>query len=159
MSKASDPKSNPAEQESKTAKGRDGFFNPFLAKDAPPVIEDPYSIPIEDVNVIDGRLFQRELHWGHFKRLREEDPVHLNDLPGIGRYWSLTKFNDIMYVDKHHELFSSAHGITLGPAIDTQRTGSAEARSAEGNRGGCGCTAKSGQARINHSPAHPKGPG
>ena len=65
--------------------------------------------------MIDGRLFQQELHWEHFRRLREEDPVHLNELPGIGRYWSITKFDDIMYVDKNHELFSSAHGITIGP--------------------------------------------
>ena len=37
-------------------------FDPFLASDAPPVVTDPYSIPIEDINVIDGRLFQQEIH-------------------------------------------------------------------------------------------------
>ena len=97
------------------------FNSPFLAKNPPPIIEDPYSVPIEEINMIDGRLFQHELHWAHFKRLREEDPVHLNDLPGIGRYWSLTKFEDIMFVDKNHELFSSAHGIAIGPKIGTER--------------------------------------
>ena len=95
-------------------------FDPFLASDAPPVVTDPYSIPIEDINVIDGRLFQQEIHWDHFKRLREEDPVHLNDIPHIGRYWSLTKFEDIMFVDKNHELFSSAQGIALGLKVGTQ---------------------------------------
>ncbi|MGI9325225.1 MAG: cytochrome P450 [Pseudomonadales bacterium] len=94
------------------------FMSPFLSPNPPPIIEDPYSVPIEEINVIDGRLFQQDLHWAHFKRLREEDPVHFNELPGIGRYWSLTKFEDIMYVDKNHELFSSAHGIALGPRID-----------------------------------------
>ena len=96
------------------------LMSPFLRADAPPVIEDPYSVPIEEINVIDGRLFQRDLHWEHFRRLREEDPVHFNELPGIGRYWSITKFEDIMYVDTHHELFSSAHGIALGPNIDAE---------------------------------------
>jgi cytochrome P450 len=95
-------------------------FNPFLASDAPPVVTDPYSIPIEDINVIDGRLFQQENHWDHFKRLREEDPVHFNDLPHIGRYWSLCKFEDIMFVDKHHELFSSEQGIALGLKVGTE---------------------------------------
>jgi len=98
-----------------------GFVSPYLSSNPPPIIEDPYSVPIEEINVIDGRLFQRELHWEHFRRLREEDPVHFNELPGIGRYWSLTKFEDIMYVDKNHQLFSSAHGIALGPSIDAER--------------------------------------
>lgn len=89
-------------------------FNPFLASDAPAIIEDPYSVPIEAINMIDGRLFQQELHWEHFRRLREEDPIHFNELPNIGRYWSVTKFNDIMYVDQNHQLFSSAHGIAIG---------------------------------------------
>ena len=65
---------------------KERMMSPFLAKDPPPVIVDPYSVPIEDINVIDGRLFQQDLHWAHFKRLREEDPVHFNELPGIGRY-------------------------------------------------------------------------
>ena len=93
------------------------YNNPFLRPDAPPVIKDPYSVPIEEINPIDGRLFQMDIHEAHFKRLREEDPVHMNELPATGRYWSITKFEDIMYVDKNHELFSSASGIVLGPRI------------------------------------------
>ncbi|MFT5577799.1 MAG: cytochrome P450 [Paraglaciecola psychrophila] len=92
-------------------------MSPFLSDNPPPVIKDPYSVPIENINVIDGRLFQQDIHWDHFKRLREEDPVHFNELPGIGRYWSLTKFEDIMYVDTNHQLFSSASGIALGPEV------------------------------------------
>jgi len=99
---------------------QDKMMSPFLSANPPPVIEDPYSVPIEELNLIDGRLFQQDLHWEHFKRLREEDPVHFNELPGIGRYWSLTKFEDIMYVDTHHELFSSASGIALGPKIGAE---------------------------------------
>ena len=94
------------------------YNNPFLRSDAPPVIRDPYSVPIEEINPIDGRLFEMDIHEAHFKRLREEDPVHMNELPTTGRYWSITKFEDIMYVDKNHDLFSSASGIALGPRID-----------------------------------------
>jgi cytochrome P450 len=94
------------------------FMSPFLGPNPPPVIRDPYSVPIAEINVIDGRLFEEDLHWEHFRRLREEDPVHFNELSGIGRYWSITKFEDIMYVDTHHDLFSSRHGIALGPSID-----------------------------------------
>ena len=42
------------------------FGNPFLRDDAPPVITDPYSVPIEQINVVDGRLFQQDIHWDHF---------------------------------------------------------------------------------------------
>ena len=96
------------------------FLIPFLSDNPPPVIEDPYSVPIEEINPIDGRLFKQDLHWDHFKRLREEDPVHFNELPGIGRYWSITKFEDIMFIDKNHEMFSSAHGIGIGPRVDAE---------------------------------------
>ncbi|MEM7019501.1 MAG: cytochrome P450 [Pseudomonadota bacterium] len=71
--------------------------------------------------MIDGRLFQRDIHWEHFRRLRKEDPVHLNELPGFGRYWSITRFEDIMFVDKNHKLFSSAHGIVIGPQVGAER--------------------------------------
>jgi cytochrome P450 len=68
----------------------------------------------------DGRYFQEDRQFEFFKRLRDEDPVHLNDHEFTGRYWSITKFEDILYVDKHHELFSSAHGIGIGPRIDME---------------------------------------
>lgn len=93
------------------------LFSPFLSDNPPPVIEDPWAVPLEDINVIDGRLFQQDIHWEHFRRLREEDPVHLNELPGFGRYWSVTRFEDIMYVDTHHDLFLSGHGIALGRKV------------------------------------------
>jgi cytochrome P450 len=106
--------------DSKADSARRAIISPFLSDNPPPVIEDPYAVPIEDINMIDGRLFQQDIHWRHFERLRAEDPVHLNELPGFGRYWSLTKFEDIMFVDTNHELFSSAHGITIGAKVGAE---------------------------------------
>ncbi len=106
--------------ETQEAPKRPPFMSPFLSANPPPMIEDPWSVPIEEINMIDGRLFQQDLHWEHFRRLRQEDPVHLNELPGFGRYWSITRFEDIMHVDTNHALFSSAHGISIGPAIDLE---------------------------------------
>jgi len=77
-------------------------------------IPDPYSLPLEELSVVQARLFQTDSHWAYFERLRKEDPVHLNDDEDWGRHWSITRFNDIMYVDKNHDLFSSEDGITLG---------------------------------------------
>jgi cytochrome P450 len=50
--------------------------------------------------------------------LRREDPVHFNESEVAGRYWSLTRYNEIKAVDTDHKNFSSAHGITLGFPID-----------------------------------------
>jgi len=80
----------------------------------PTAIADPYTLPLESINVVDPALFQQDAHWAYFARLRDEDPVHLNEDDEYDRVWSVTRFDDIMYVDKHHELFSSEAGITLG---------------------------------------------
>ena len=64
------------------------LLSPFLNPDAPPMIADPYAVPIADLNTIDGRLFQHGVHWEHFRRLRAEEPVHFNELPGFGIFSS-----------------------------------------------------------------------
>jgi cytochrome P450 len=75
---------------------------------------DPYKYPIEALNPAQPGLFQRDAHWAMFKRLREEDPVHYTAESEFGSYWSVTKYNDIKYVDMHHEIYSSEGGITIG---------------------------------------------
>ncbi|MFK8047982.1 MAG: cytochrome P450 [Halioglobus sp.] len=77
-------------------------------------IPDPYSLDLKDLDPSDGVLFQTQAHWEYFRRLREEDPVHFVDSEEFGPYWSITKFNDIVFVDSHHELFSSEPSIVLG---------------------------------------------
>ena len=100
---------NAAEQTGGKLPSRPGFHD-----DLPPQIPDPYSLPLEAINPISPRLFQEDKWQGYFKRLREEDPVHFNELDDTGPYWSLTRYHDIKAVDSDHERFSSAHGITLG---------------------------------------------
>ena len=77
-------------------------------------IPDPYSIPLESIDMNNPDLFQTEAHWKYFERLRAEDPVHLNECDEFGRVWSVTRFEDIMAVDKNHQVYSSEDGITLG---------------------------------------------
>ena len=77
-------------------------------------IPDPYSLPIETLDPSKGTLFQQQKHWAYFERLRKEDPVHFVDSGQFGPYWSITKFKDIMFVDSHHEEFSSEPVIVIG---------------------------------------------
>ena len=74
---------------------------------------DPQSVALDEIDVSRPELMQSDTHWGYFERLRREDPVHYCKDSMFGPYWSITKFNDIMEIEKHHDLFSSAPGITL----------------------------------------------
>ncbi len=75
---------------------------------------DPYSIPLDRIDVSDSELFETDTHWGYFERLRKEAPVHYCADSDFGPYWSVTRFDDIVHVDKHHEIFSSERSIVLG---------------------------------------------
>ena len=78
-------------------------------------IPDPYSLPLDQLDPAQVSIFQNDALWGYFERLRNEDPVHYHEDSDYGPYWSITRFDDIMFVDKNHELFSSEGGITIGP--------------------------------------------
>lgn len=74
---------------------------------------DPWTMPLEDINVSQPSLFQDDAHWPYFERLRRDDPVHFYDDPLFGPFWSITRFNDIMEIEKNVQQFSSEGGITL----------------------------------------------
>ncbi len=93
----------------------DDFWNPEqeqaeAGKNVPPADE----LALEEINPLNAHLFRDHSWQGHFERLRKEDPVHFNELQSAGRYWSVTKYEDIKTVSSNWETFSSAHGITLG---------------------------------------------
>ena len=71
-------------------------------------------LSIDQINPHNPYLFLEDRWQDHFARLRAEDPVHLNELETSGRYWSVTKYEDVRAVDGDWETYSSAKGITLG---------------------------------------------
>jgi cytochrome P450 len=74
---------------------------------------DPYSIPLDRIDVSDAELFETDTLWGYFERLRKEDPVHYCAESEFGPYWSVTKFDDIVEVEKNPKVFSSAPTIVI----------------------------------------------
>ena len=74
---------------------------------------DPYSIPLQDINVANAHLFAADKQGPWFKRLREEAPVHYCADSEFGPYWSVTRYDDIMTVDTSHDIFSSEPAITI----------------------------------------------
>jgi cytochrome P450 len=64
-------------------------------------------LPLEKIDVSQPELFQNDTVGLYFNRLRRESPVHYCPSSRFGPYWSVTRFNDIMAVDKNHHDFSS----------------------------------------------------
>ncbi len=81
-------------------------------------IPDPWSLPLETLDVSKAALFQQNRHGEYFRRLRQEDPVHYCPDSDFGPYWSITKFNDIVAVDTNHSVFSSHRDIVIGDQLD-----------------------------------------
>ena len=80
-------------------------------------------MPLEMIDVSKPRLFVDDTIGHYFERLRRDDPVHWHSNDYYGPFWSVTRYEDIMQVDIHHELFSSdwtQGGISLfnGPIDD-----------------------------------------
>ena len=86
-------------------------------------VPDAAELAIEDINPLNAHLFRENRWQDHFARLRVEDPVHFNELETAGRYWSLTKYDDVRAVDGDWKTFSSAPGITLGPKVEDMPQG------------------------------------
>jgi cytochrome P450 len=78
---------------------------------------DPYSVPLESIDMSDPDLHHRGLEHVYFERLRNEAPVHYYDSATYGPFWSLSRYEDIIAIDKNHRDWSSDHkngGHVLG---------------------------------------------
>jgi cholest-4-en-3-one 26-monooxygenase len=71
-----------------------------------------------DIDLSDPETFEAGVPHEYFRVLREEAPVHWQEerelpvfLPGPG-YWALTRYEDVVFVSKHPEIFSSAVGTS-----------------------------------------------
>jgi cytochrome P450 len=73
------------------------------------------ALPLEQLNPADPQGFVDDTVGYVFERLRRESPVHRSHspIPGIGTYWSVTRYQDIMQVESTHRVYSSEDGITL----------------------------------------------
>ena len=81
-------------------------------------------LDISDINPLNANLFAEDRYHRYFERLRDEDPIHFNEIKTAGRYWSVTKGDDIKAVEGDWQTFSSASGITLGiPTPETPAAG------------------------------------
>ena len=75
--------------------------------------KDPYSMPLEKIDLSHPGIWQANEFIPFLKRLRDEDPVHYCSQSAVGPYWSVMKYKDIMEVDTSPEIYSSEPTIGI----------------------------------------------
>ena len=88
------------------------------------MLEMAYKVPLDELDVSNWHLFEKDAIWPWFERLRREDPVHYHSDSRYGPFWSITKFDDIKAIDKNHQIFSSQPNIGLVDSITDFETAS-----------------------------------
>lgn len=67
----------------------------------------------DHADITDHDVYTDGVPHATFRRLRDEDPVHFTEERDGRGFWSVTRYDDVLYVSRHTELFSSANGIRL----------------------------------------------
>jgi len=74
----------------------------------------PIPVPLDQVDLADLDVFERNEAWGMFDTLRREAPVHWNEEhDGGSGFWSITRYEDIERIDKDPDSFTSTRFTNL----------------------------------------------
>jgi cytochrome P450 len=81
-------------------------------------LPDPLTTPLEELDISDPRRFEHDTWAPLFERLRTESPVHYQPYgPGgegsEGDFWSISRFEDIVEIEKDWQSFSSEPSIAI----------------------------------------------
>ncbi|MEP6851586.1 MAG: cytochrome P450 [bacterium] len=81
--------------------------------------ERPDPVPLDQVDLADLDVFERNQAWARFETLRREAPVHWNPEPAPNRgFWSITRQADIVAMDRDSETFTSTQYVNLEEVDD-----------------------------------------
>jgi cytochrome P450/ferredoxin-NADP reductase len=82
----------------------------FVEEEIPDVDE----VALTDIDMSNPFMWRQGQWLPYFKRLRDEAPVHFRASSEFGPYWSVTRYDDIVAVDKDFDTFSAAPQIIIG---------------------------------------------
>jgi cytochrome P450 len=82
-------------------------------------VADAYALPLDAIDVSNPKLYQDDVWYPYFERLRREAPVHYTQDGMYGSFWSVTRFKDIMQVETAPQVYSS--DVKLGGITITDR--------------------------------------
>ena len=71
------------------------------------------TLPLTEINVADPKRFELDCWQPLFSRLRKESPVHYQTVGDLGAFWSISRFEDIVEIEKNAEVFSSEPSIAI----------------------------------------------
>ena len=77
-------------------------------------IPDVDDVDLTDIDMSNPFMYRQGQWLPYFKRLRDEAPVHFQANSAFGPYWSVTRHDDIITVDKDYETFSAEPQIVIG---------------------------------------------
>ena len=79
----------------------------------------PAAVALRDVDLTDLDRFAANQAWGQFDVLRAEAPVFWQPEPApASGFWAVTRYEDVVTVDKDPETYSSAHFVNLEEVDD-----------------------------------------
>jgi cytochrome P450/ferredoxin-NADP reductase len=82
----------------------------FVEEEIPDVDE----VALTEIDMANPFMWRQGQWLPYFKRLRDEAPVHFRASSPFGPYWSVTRHEDIITVDKDFETFSAEPQIVIG---------------------------------------------
>ncbi|GAB2668202.1 hypothetical protein GCM10027169_32590 [Gordonia jinhuaensis] len=88
-----------------------GDNQPHFAESKIPDVQD---LDLTEIDPSSPFLWRQGQWQPYFKRLRDEAPVHFRADSAFGPYWSVTRYEDIVTVDKNFETFSAEPQIVIG---------------------------------------------
>jgi cytochrome P450 len=102
-------------EQSETGKTEDQLYREQVAREFREnldrsTLEKPLATadtPLEEIDVSRPELYEQDCWQPVFKKLREEDPIHLCEESVFGRFWSLTTYKPIVHVEALPDVFSS----------------------------------------------------
>ena len=74
-------------------------------------------IDVRRLNLLDGRFYAGD-PWPVYRWLRDEQPVYRDEVNGI---WGISRYHDVVEIEKHPSRYSSASGITAASSIRSRR--------------------------------------
>ena len=89
-----------------------------LAVNKEKMLAQAWTVPLKEMDISNWYLTEHDVVWPYFERLRKEDPVHYTEDSRYGPFWSITRFNDIKFVDQNHQLFSSQGSIGIEDQLE-----------------------------------------
>jgi cytochrome P450/ferredoxin-NADP reductase len=88
-----------------------GSDEPRFTEEPLPDVED---LELTEIDTSNPFLWRQGKWESWFRRLRDEAPVHYRAESPFGPFWSVTRYDDIVTVDKDFETFSAEPQIVLG---------------------------------------------